>query len=122
MNGSSSNSENAPGREHSDANKPEAIPDQQQLFENVLNSTFSDPDAHAVRQAIVKARADSPEADYTDPEVLTRFVVYLLREKLGAEAISSSTLLSMASTVAQTLLEDPEAKIRLSRLWLQFNV
>lgn len=104
-------------REGNESN--EAKPQGEWSMEDVLRRTLDAGQGDDVVDTIDQLRKDNPAAKPDEIDTMTRFVLAFLKKRFPDLPLKSEKVLLMASTIAQSLIEDPVASERIRLLWAQ---
>lgn len=88
-------------------------------MEDVLRRTLDAGQGDDVVDTIGQLRKDNPACKPDELDTMTRFVLSFLKRRFPDLPLKSEKVLLMASTIAQSLLEDPVASERIRLLWSQ---
>lgn len=91
------------------------------LMEDVLRRTLDAGQADDVLEAVAQLRQSNPGSRPDEIDTMTRFVIEYLRRCYPNLPLKSEKVLTMASTIAQSLMEDPVASERMRALWTSSN-
>lgn len=90
-------------------------------MEDVLRRTADSGQADDVLETIKHIKGSHPQAKPNEIDTITRFVLALLKRRYPDLPLKSEKVLTMASTIAQSLVEDPVASERMRLLWAQLS-
>ncbi|MEW4452498.1 hypothetical protein AB1L30_07480 [Bremerella sp. JC817] len=97
----------------------EGASDQQWSLDDVLRRTQDSGQADDVLEVIEELRKKNPNAQPSEIDTMTYFVLVYLKRRYPDLPLKNEKVLTMASTIAQSLLEDPTAAERMRTLWSQ---
>lgn len=90
-------------------------------MDDVLRRTADSGQADDVLETIKHIKSNHPQAKPGEIDTITRFVLALLKRRYPDLPLKSEKVLTMASTIAQSLVEDPVASERMRLLWAQLS-
>ncbi|WDI43652.1 hypothetical protein [Bremerella sp. P1] len=90
-------------------------------MDDVLRRTADSGQADDVLETIKYLQSNNPQAKPSEIDMITRFVLALLKRRYPDLPLKSDKVLTMASTIAQSLVEDPVASERMRLLWSQLS-
>jgi len=90
-------------------------------MDDVLRRTADSGQADDVTETIKHFMSSHPHAKPSEIDTITRFVLALLKRRYPDLPLKSEKVLTMASTIAQSLVEDPVASQRMKLLWSQLS-
>ncbi|MEW4563954.1 hypothetical protein AB1K70_15570 [Bremerella sp. JC770] len=90
-------------------------------MDDVLRRTADSGQADDVTETIKHIMSSHPHAKPNEIDTVTRFVLALLKRRYPDLPLKSEKVLTMASSIAQSLIEDPVASQRMKLLWSQLS-
>ncbi len=90
-------------------------------LDDVLSRTADQGQTDDVLETIKQIKLSHPQSQPSEIDTITRFVLALLKRRYPDLPLRSEKVLTMASTIAQSLVEDPVAKERMRILWSQLS-
>lgn len=90
-------------------------------MDDVLRRTADSGQVDDVLETIKDIKNSHPHSQPNEIDTITRFVLALLKRRYPDLPLRSEKVLTMASTIAQSLVEDPVANERMRLLWSQLS-
>lgn len=90
-------------------------------MDDVLRRTADSGQADDVLETLKHVKSSHPQAKPSEIDTVTHFVIALLKRRYPDLPLKSEKVLTMASTIAQSLVEDPVASERMRLLWSQLS-
>ncbi|MBA2116203.1 hypothetical protein [Bremerella alba] len=90
-------------------------------MDDVLSRTADSGQTDDVMETLKVLKSSHPQAKLGEIDTATRFVLALLKRRYPDLPLASEKVLTMASTIAQSLVEDPVASERMRLLWAQLS-
>ena len=100
------------------ANSPR---DEEGLMEDVLRRTLDAGQADDVLETVAQLQRSNPGSRPDEIDTMTHFVIEYLRRCYPNLPLKNEKVLTMASAIAQSLMEDPVASERMRALWTSPN-
>lgn len=91
------------------------------FMEDVLRRTLDAGQADDVLETVAQLQRSNPRAKPDEIDTMTRFVIEYLRRCYPNLPLKNEKVLTMASTIAQSLIDDPVASERMRALWTSSN-
>jgi len=105
--------------ESQDDKLPSSVHADAHFLDDVLNQTMDGGQGSEVVETLRKIQSELPNSRPDDLDTVTRFVHTYLKRIFPQLKMSNEKVLTMASTIAQSILEDPVASARFRTLWTQ---
>ncbi len=90
-------------------------------LDDVLRRTGDSGQIDDVVETIKQLQEANPQAKPNEIDTITRFVLAFLKRRYPDLPLKSEKVLTMASSIAQSLIEDPVASERMRLLWSQLS-
>ncbi len=116
MNSERWESASGPNRPSSDTDA-----DRDKLLEDVLRQTLDLGQGDDWLETMAELKQEYPQAQSGEVETLTRLVMRYMKRRFPQLPLQNDKVLTMAATIAQSLVEDPIARQRIDALWNQTN-